>query len=115
MTKNSPRSGPSAASNMLRPSLHSRASGGWSVRWPVFANCWVSGGWYAVRSRASARLAASSRSALLRAAADFVALRGFDDLYALGRLQEQNGALASVAFQRKMPRHAAFAGNDVWG
>ena len=45
--------------------------------------------------------ASSSRSALLRAAADFVALRGFDDLYDLERLSAQNGALASVAFQRK--------------
>ena len=52
---------------------------------------------------------------MLRAAADFVALRGFDDLYDLERLSAQNGALASVTFQRKMPRHAAFAGNDVWG
>ena len=59
--------------------------------------------------------ASSSRSALLRAAADFVALRGFDDLYDLEKLSAQNGALASVAFQKKMPRHAAFAGNDVWG
>jgi superfamily II DNA/RNA helicase len=59
--------------------------------------------------------AASSRSALLRAVADFVALRGFDDLYDLEKLSAQNGALASVTFQRKMPRHAAFAGNDVWG
>jgi hypothetical protein len=57
--------------------------------------------------------ASSSRSALLRAAADFVALRGFDDLYDLEKLSAQNGAMASVAFQKKMPRHAAFAGNDV--
>ena len=60
-----------------------------------------------------APLASSSRSALLRAAADFVALRGFDDLYDLEKLSAQNGALASVAFQKRMPKHAAFAGNDV--
>jgi len=42
-------------------------------------------------------------------------LRGFDDLYDLEKLSAQNGALASVTFQKRMPKHAAFAGNDVWG
>ena len=38
---------------------------------------------------------------------------GFDDLYDLEKLSAQNGALASVTFQKRMPKHAAFAGNDV--
>jgi Fanconi anemia group M protein len=58
--------------------------------------------------------AASSRSAGLRAVADFVALQGFDDVYDLDRLQEHNGTLASVAFQKKLGRARAVAADYVW-